>query len=140
MAVKTKKITFKKTESEWYNYHETLKEIARLREEIMNPTQLEDHNIGGEKVFSNSSPTENIAVRLTTSKQLSYLTEVVEAIDKVYNALPDEYKQLVRKRYWSKNRELNWDGVALECNVSKRQAMRWRDEIINATVEVLGWR
>jgi len=140
VAVKTKKITFKKTESEWYNYHETLKEIARLREEIMNPTQLEDHNIGGEKVFSNSSPTENIAVRLTTSKQLSYLTEVVEAIDKVYNALPDEYKQLVRVRYWSKDKELNWDGVALRCNVSKRQAQRWRDEIVNATVEVLGWR
>jgi len=113
VAVKTKKITFKKTESEWYNYHETLKEIARLREEIMNPTQEQDSNIGGEKVFSNSSPTENIAVRLTTSKQLSYLTEVVEAIDKVYNALPDEYKQLVRVRYWNKDKELNWDGIAL---------------------------
>ncbi|GAA0444787.1 MAG: hypothetical protein ACQEWU_16190 [Bacillota bacterium] len=64
---------------------------------------------------------------------------MVEAIYQVYNALQDNYKELSRVKYWS-NKRLTWDGIALELKVSKRQAMRWRDEIIHATVEVLGWR
>ena len=47
-AIKSKKVTFKHVESEWYSYHQTLREIARLREEIMNPFEDEpDTNIGG---------------------------------------------------------------------------------------------
>jgi RinA family phage transcriptional activator len=140
VAIKPTKTTFKKVEAEWYDYHKTLKEIARLREEIMNPFQEVDENIGGGRSNQTSSPTERIATRLMTNKQLKYLTEITEAIEQVYNALPDEYKELVRLRYWNKNNQLSWDGVATKLNVSKRQGMRWRDEIIQATVEVLGWR
>lgn len=140
-AIKPTKITFKKTEAEWYNYHNTLKEIARLREEIMNPfKEFKDENVGGGRSNLPGSPTERIATRLTTHKQLNYLVEIVEAIENVYNALPDDYKKLVRLKYWNKKKQLTWDGIALELNVSKRQAMRWRDDIILATVEVLGWR
>lgn len=142
-AIKTTKITFKKTESEWYNYHHTLKEIARLREEIMNPfdDEVNDPTIaaGANSVRKISNPTSNVATRLITSKQLDYLSGIAHAIDRVYNALPNDYKNLVRVKYWS-NKRLTWDEIAVRCNVSKRQAMRWRDEIIQATVEVLGWR
>src|SRR5690554_6140477 len=96
IAVQITKITFKKTEAEWYNYHNTLKEIARLREEIMNPFNEEpDHNTGAgsNSVRVISDPTATVATRLVMSKQLTYLTEVVEAIEKVYNALPDDYKK-----------------------------------------------
>ena len=142
-AIKTKKITFKQVESEWYDYHNTLKEISRLRESIMNPFDEEpDTNTGGgsNSVRNPGDPTGSIATRLTRNKQLNHLNDIVDAIDQVYNALPDDYKQLVRLKYWSRNRQLTWDGIALELNVSKRQAMRWRNEIIQATVEVLGWR
>lgn len=151
-AIKTTKITFKKTESEWYNYHNTLKEIARLREEIMNPfdEEVNDPTIvkGAASVRDVGDPTERMATRLVTSKQLSYLNEIVEAIEKVYNSLPDNYKQLVRLRYWNKNNPLSWDGVAMrlksqrnnEEGISVKQAQRWRDEIIQATIELLGWR
>jgi len=142
-TIKPTKITIKKVESEWYNYHHTVREIGKLREAIMNPFDDEpDTNTGGgsNSVRNPGDPTGNLATRLTTNKQISYLHAVVDAIDQVYNALPDNYKQLVRLKYWSKNRQLTWDGIALELNVSKRQAMRWRNEIIQATVEVLGWR
>jgi len=142
-AIKTKKLTFKQVESEWYDYHDTLKEISKLRESIMNPFDEEpDTNTGGgaNSVRKPGDPTGNMATRLTRNKQLNHLNDIVDAIDQVYNALPDNYKQLVRLKYWSKNRQLTWDGIALELNVSKRQAMRWRNEIIQATVEVLGWR
>lgn len=138
--IKTTKLAFKKAEAEWYNYHNTLKEIAKLREDIMNPFQEEEMNTGGGMSNLPGDPTGKLATRLTTNKQLSYLGEVVYAVETVYNALPDNYKKMVRLRYWKKNNKLDWNGVAIECHVSKRQAMRWRDEIIHATVEVLGWR
>jgi RinA family phage transcriptional activator len=143
-SIKPKKITFKHAEAEWYNYHNTLKEIARLRESIMNPfdDDPEDPTIvkGANSVRIPGDPTQRLATRLTTSKQLSYLSEVVQAIEQVYNTLPDTHKELVRLRYWSKNNRLTWEGIALKLNVSKRQAIRWRDEIIIATIELLGWR
>jgi RinA family phage transcriptional activator len=140
VAIKPTKTTFKKVEAEWYDYHKTLKEIARLREEIMNPFQEEDENIGGGRSNQTSSPTERIATRLMTNKQLKYLMEITEAIEQVYNALPDGYKKLVRVKYWNKDKTLQWDGIALECNVSRATAFRRRDEIIQATIELLGWR
>lgn len=139
-TIKPTKITFKKCEAEWYNYHNTLKEIAKLREEIMNPFQEENINLRGSKPNIPDKPTERIATRLTTHKQLNYLTEVTEAIEQVYNALPDDYKKLVRLKYWNKNERLTWQGIADKLNVSERQARRWRDEIIIATIELLGWR
>ncbi|GIN74016.1 hypothetical protein J14TS2_44910 [Bacillus sp. J14TS2] len=142
--LQTTKITFKKTEAEWYNYHHTLKEIARLREEIMNPFEEEpdDPTIvkGANSVRSPGDPTERMATRLTTSRQLTYLISIVEAIEQIYKALPDTHKKLVKLRYWTKNNPKTWDGIADDLKVSKRQAMRWRDEIITTTIDLLGWR
>ena len=140
-VIELTKITFKKIEAEWFNYFNTKREIALIREEIMNPFQEKvDENIGGGRSNEVGRPTERIATRLSLNKQLNHLQDIVEAIDQVYEALPEEYQKLVKLRYWSKNRQLTWDGIALELNISKRQAMRWRDEIIQATSEVLGWR
>lgn len=141
--IKPTKITFKKIEAEWYNYHQTLKEIASLRAEIMNPfdEEVNDPTVtaGVNSVRTVGKPTERLAIRLTTSKQLSFLAEIVEAIEHVYNSLPDNYKQLVRLRYWS-NKKLTWDEIARKLYISERQARRWRTDIIQATIELLGWR
>ncbi|MBP3037967.1 transcriptional regulator [Bacillaceae bacterium Marseille-Q3522] len=143
LKTKIKKTTFKHVEAEWYNYHHTLKEIASLREQIMNPFEedYEDINIvkGANSVRRPGDPTERIATRLMTHRQLEYLTKITNAIKQVYEALPDDYQKLVRIRYWGK-RSLTWDAIALEVKVSRRQAIYWRDEIVHATVNVLGWR
>ncbi|UOQ93402.1 transcriptional regulator [Halobacillus shinanisalinarum] len=143
-TIKPKKITFKKTEYEWFNYHETLREISRLREQIETPfdEDPDDPTIvkGANSARNPGDPTGRIVTRLSTNKQLQYLTEVVDAIDRVYNALPDSHKKLVKLRYWSKGKDLKWDGIAKELNVSRRQAFNWRDEIVQTTMEVLGWR
>ena len=141
-VIKPTKRKLKDTEAEWYKYHKTLKEIVRLREEIMNPFDDEpDTNVGGgsNSVRSISKPTENVAIRLNVSKQLSYLTEITEAIEQVYNALPDDYKNFVRVRYWS-GKDQTWSAVAEKCHINRATAFRWRDNIILATVELLGWR
>ena len=141
-GIKPTKLTFKKTESEWYNYHNTLREIAKLREEIMTPfEEQEDEKIvaGANSVRSIGDPTYNIATRLTTSKQLRYLEEITNAIEQVYESLPDNYKKMVHLRYWN-NKDLTWDVIAEKLHVSRRQAFYWRKSIIHSTIELLGWR
>lgn len=83
---------------------------------------------------------EQTTIRLTRHKQLNYLREITSAIETVYNELTSDRKRLVHVRYWNNRDRKNWDCIADLCNVSKRQAQRWRDEIAQATIEVLGWR
>ncbi|WP_017473290.1 hypothetical protein [Amphibacillus jilinensis] len=140
--IKVTKETFKKVEAEWRNYQQTLKEIKRLEETIINPYQetwQRDDNIGGGHANIIRDPTQATALQLAKHKQLDYLKQIVQAIDTVYEKLSDEYQALVKVRYWS-NRKYTWDAIADQCFISKRQAMRWRDEIIHVTIEVLGWR
>lgn len=143
-AIKPKKTTFKHVEAEWYNYHITLREIARLRLEIMNPfdEQPEQVNIvkGANSVREPGNPTERIATRLTTNKRLSHLTEVTDAIEQVYQALPENYKQLVKLKYWNKGKSLSWTEIAFQLHVVPKTAQRWRDSIVHTTIDVLGWR
>jgi len=142
-TIKPDKLTFKKIESEWYKYHHTLKEVAELREKIMNPfdEEVNDPTVvaGANSVRNVGDPTGRMAVRLTTSKQLTYLNTMVDAIERVYNALPDDYKKLVRIRYWSRSNK-DWNGIADELHVNRSTAIRWRNEIIQATIDLLGWR
>ncbi|WP_067841726.1 transcriptional regulator [Amphibacillus sediminis] len=140
--LKITKQTFKKVEAEWMNYHHTLKEIKRLEEDVFNPYQEvwdRDENIGGGQANIIRDPTQSTVIRLSKHKQLNYLKDIVRAIDTVYQQLSKEYQAFVQIRYWS-NRKLTWDGIADQCYISKRQAMRWRDEIVKITIEVLGWR
>lgn len=138
--IKLTKATFKKIESEWSNYKNTLYEIKLLEESIHHPFQESISVSGGKNSVRNiSKDVEDKAIRLTTHKQLIYLKEVVNAIEVVYERLPKDKKKLVNVRYWS-NRNYDWNGIANKCNVSRRQALRWRDDIVFATANLLGWR
>lgn len=132
------KPTFKHIEAEFYKYHQTVREIKQLENEIIYETSR-DENVGGGKGNLPSRPTERKATRLATHRELKYLKEVVYAIETVYNLASEEYKELIRLRYWS-NRDLTWDGIANELHMSRRKAISMRDEIIIATAELLGWR
>ncbi|HLR16207.1 MAG TPA: transcriptional regulator [Bacillota bacterium] len=137
------KPTFKKTEAEWFNYHRTIREIKLLEDAIMHPYDEEQNDPavvkGATSVRDVGSPTEITALRLTRHKQLNYLREIASAIETVYNELPADHKRLVHVRYWARE-SYKWDEIAKKCNVSRRQAFNWRDAIIHATIEVLGWR
>ena len=103
--------TFKYIESEIYNLHENKKEINRLRLEILNPTKEVDTNIvygplqKGEPVRT----TELMATRLLTNKMLRNLEEMVEAVEYVYEQLPEEHKKVIRlKSIGTKTISLRW--------------------------------
>ncbi|CAM3732130.1 transcriptional regulator [Mesobacillus zeae] len=138
--VKLKKATFKHIESELYSYQDTLREIEFLRKNIMFTNENDDENVGGGRSSLPSSPTENIGTRLATHKKLVRLEEVAHAIEKVFTGLPEDYQKLVRLKYWTRPQTLTWEGIAEGLHVSRRQAFNWRDEIVYAVGEVLGWR
>lgn len=140
VVIKLKKPTFQHIESELYSYHDTLKEIQSLRNEIMFTRENNDENTGGGRSSVPSSPTEQIGVRLVTHKKLNNLEEIAEAVEKVYNIINDDYKKLIRLKYWTRPQTKTWEGIAAELHISRRQALRWRDQIIQAIAEVLGWR
>jgi RinA family phage transcriptional activator len=137
MDYEVSQATFKHIESEIYKYHNTVKEIKKLRYNIIQSTP--DENVGGGRSGIISKPTEMLATRLTTHKQLDYLEEIAYAIETVYNLSPEHFRKLIKIRYWE-NRELAWDGVALKLSCTKRTAQRWRNKIVHDIAEVLGWR
>ncbi|QKS71672.1 transcriptional regulator [Paenalkalicoccus suaedae] len=136
--IKAKRSTFRHVEGEWSDYYKTIQEIRDLREEIETPYQEIDTNTGGGRSGFISAPTERTAINLIASRKLQHREKIVAAIEEVYNALPKDHKKLVQVKYWGRE-NLNWDGVANRCHVSRRQAIVWRNQIIQATIEVLGW-
>ena len=138
-STKIKKATFKHIEAELYSYHDTKKEIARLREEIMYDTQQADENIGGNRTLEVGRPTERIATRLLTHKTLRNLEEITEAIESVYNSLEKEQQDIVNMRYWAKPSK-DWGYIADMCCMGRRTAFNYRAMIVMTIAEKIGWR
>lgn len=135
-----RKATFAHIESELYSYQETLKEIEFLKEEILFSKSSTDENTGGGRGSTISKPTERTATRLLTNRRLTNLTEITNAIEKVYTGLPPDHQRLVRAKYWTRPQLKTWDGIAKELHINRATAFRWRDQIIYTIAEVLGWR
>ncbi|MGD7007607.1 transcriptional regulator [Metabacillus sp. 84] len=140
IATKVRKATFKHIESELFDYKDTIKEIEFLRQNIMFCKESDDENIGGGRSSFISSPTERIATRLLTHKKLQQLEQIAQAIEDVYTKIPETHRQLVQLKYWTKPQLKTWDGIANELHVNRATAFRWRDTVIEAIAEVLGWR
>jgi len=138
--IKLRRGTFQHVESELYAYHDTRKEIVRLKNEILHASAPPDENAGGSRGNMPGDPTGRTAVLMVTHRRIEQLERIVEAIESVVERLPEKKKQLVQLRYWDKPRTLTWDGIALRLDVSRRTAMNWRDEIVYAIAEKLGWR
>lgn len=138
--VKIRKGTFQHIESELSAYHETKREIERIREDILYGVYGGDENVGGGRSNLPGDPTGKKGTRLASDKRLRHLETVVEAIESVMEQLPEKKRELVRLKYWTKSQAYTWDGIALKLDISRRQAIRWRDEVIYAIAAKIGWR
>lgn len=134
--MKLTRASFRHVEAELYLYSETKKEIERMREDIIHAGKVQQE--GGRSGVSN--PTASIAGRLTSDKRLQRLEEVVEAIETVMGMLDPHRTKLVKLKYFTKPQLLTWDGIATEVKISRRQAINWREEIVEAIAERIGWR
>lgn len=128
--------TFKHIEAELASFHETKKEIDKRREEIMNPTMTEE--LVGGRTNEISDPTGRIATRLVMDKRLGELERIESSIARVLDKLEEKPGKLVHLAYWTRNKK-TWDGMAMELEVGRATLFRWRNEIIKAIGENLGW-
>lgn len=126
-------------ESELEEYHNTAREVLRMKNEILFGVDSSDDNIGGGRSNVPGDPTGRAATLLMTHKRLNNMQAVIDAITTVYESLPPEKRLLVRLKYWTRPQLLTWDGIARELSVSERQARRWRTEIVAAIANRLGW-
>lgn len=129
--------TVKHIEAELFDYHDTLKRIQQRRDELLSGPSEE--LVGGRSNLP-SDPTGSIVSRLIADKQLQEYERIASAVEHIYNICDDDRKKLIRLKYWTKPQLKSWDGIAQEVNISRATAFRWRDEIIQAVGEVLGWR
>lgn len=137
-ATKLRTSTFKHIETELYDYYDTLNRIKERTQELLSDPAREEGMPSSPSLPS--STTERYATRLVMDRQLQEYERVASAIEHVYNMCDKERKELIQLKYWTKPQTKTWDGIALDLNVSKRQAYRWRDEIVQAVGERLGWR
>lgn len=144
MTTQTKhlrKATFKHIESEIYGYHDTQREIIRMKNEILHGSGgAGDENTGGGRSSLPGDPTGRVATLLADHRKIDQLQKIVDAIEAVVAILPAPERQLVKLKYWTRPQALTWDGIAQQIGVSRRQALRWRDEIVQAISERVGWR
>ena len=135
-SVKMKPSTFKHIEAEIASLPELRKEIIKRREEIMNPTMTEE--LVGGRSAEPSDPTGRIASRLVMDKRLSELERIESAITSVYDKLEEKPKQLVHRIYWTRHKR-TWEGVAMDLEIGRTTLFRWRNEIVYAVADKLGW-
>jgi RinA family phage transcriptional activator len=130
------KAAFKHIESELYYYHDTLKEIDKLRKEIMFGKSMEDES--GIRSSEVGRPTERIATRLLTHKRLRNLEEMAEAIVSAYNALSEDHQKVIQTKYWSRKR-LSWDDISIQLSMHRNTAMKLRKDVVYLVAEKIGW-
>lgn len=135
-AAKMKPSTFKHIEAEIAMLPELRKEIVKRREEIMNPTMTEE--LVGGRSNEPSDPTGRLATRLVMDKRLSELERIELAITSVYEMLEDKPRQMVNMIYWTRHKR-TWEGIAMELEVGRTTLFRWRNEIVYAVGNNLGW-
>lgn len=132
------KPTFRYVESLWFRRMEL---IERLREIEMESKMYEpDENAGIKGQGKTSDPVADTVIQYEFTRQsLQYksISEQLQAMDNVYNKLPDEYKKIVHLRYWSGKSAPMWEYVSKKTGYSERHARRIRDMIVVATAEEL---
>jgi RinA family phage transcriptional activator len=139
IEAKVRKGTFQHIENELFDYHETRKEIIRIRNELLYASPSHE-NTGGGRSSLPSDPTGRTASLMASHRQLVKMEEMIDAIQVVFDRLPKEKQQLITLRYWTRPQTRTWEGIAQELHTSRITAYRWRDEVIQAIAYRLGWR
>ena len=117
------KNTFKYVEQEIRQYKNNLKELNRLKNEIIQET-TEKQN-GRSSGLGDSTATK--AVKLSMNRKISELEKNQKAIETIYHRLCQD-KQSVMEEYWQ-SRYTN-AGLAYKPGVDERTIRRWKQHIV----------
>ena len=117
------KNTFKYVEQEIRQYKNNLKELNRLKNEIIQET-TEKQN-GRSSGLGDSTAAK--AVKLSMDRKISELEKSQKAIETIYHRLCQD-KQSVMEEYWQ-SRYTN-AGLAYKLGVDERTIRRWKQHIV----------
>lgn len=137
---RVKRDIFRHVEAELYAYPYRKKEIARLREEILHPYKPEDEQNIKNMYNKIGDPTAKKAIALVSHARLHYLERVVDAIEEVYNRLPEPKREFVKVKFWTQPQRLTAVGICQKLGISDRTYSRWRSQIVSDIAEILGWQ
>ena len=130
--MKIRQVTLNYLEDELFHYHDTIREIDRIRTDIIMQGKQEESGVRGSNI---SDPTSRIAIELSTNLRLERLLRISIVIQEIINRLQPEKKRLIQIMYWDRPRILTWQGAAIKLHITKRTAFRWRKEILHAIAE-----
>ena len=117
------KNTFKYVEQEIRQYKNNLKELNRLKNEIIQETSEKQN--GRSSGLGDSTATK--AVKLSMNRKISELEKSRKAIETIYQRLCQD-KQSVMEEYWQ-SRYTN-AGLAYKLGVDERTIRRWKQHIV----------
>lgn len=117
------KNTYRYTENEIKNYKDNIKELSRLKDNLILTTP-EAQEIRGS---CPGDSTLNKVIKISQDKQIAKMEKSIKAIDKVYNNLSSD-KKAVMDNFWQ-GRYTN-RGLADKICVSERSIKRWRRQIV----------
>ena len=117
------KNTFKYVEQEIRQYKNNLKELSRLKNDIIQ--EAPEKQNGRSSSLGDSTATK--AVKLSMNRKISELEKNQKAIETIYHRLCQD-KQSVMEEYWQ-SRYTN-AGLAYKLGVDERTIRRWKQHIV----------
>lgn len=126
------KNTFKYVEREIRQYKNILKELSRLKNDIILETPEKQE--GRSNVLGNSTASK--AIKISMDRKIVELEKTKTAIEKVYKRLCQD-KQAIMEEYW-KSRYTN-SGLADKLGVDERTIRRWKQYIVYSVAAELNY-
>lgn len=127
-------------EDHLYEYKQLKNEIKLITDDILHASPRFDE-IGGGKSNTISDPTAKKATALGQHRRLLHLEIWIDAIETVYESVPEERQRMLDLRYWKgRSAAEDWVYIANDLNVSERTVYRWRNEICKAIGHIVGER
>ncbi len=114
---------FRRIEHELYNYQEHVRELNEARAEVLYGTP---HRFEGKSKGCASDPTAVRGIKLARLDETEQ-AKWVECIHDALEAMPTEYKMLVKYRYFDRMRP---DMVARKLHISRSLFFKWRENIV----------
>lgn len=127
------KRVYKYIDQELQHYEDNKKKLLQLREEIIEASAAPSD--GQPRGNATGNPTEQKTMKLVSSVALLRIENTVNAIEKVYNQLNDDYKLFFDWNY------KNGAGIVKTCqevNIAEKTYYRWRDNIVYSVGAELG--
>lgn len=122
--------------SELRNYHKNKEMLEELRKDIILATPSFPE-VKGCTTNEFKSSTESLVIRLIRDRNISYLQNVINAVEGMLLEVDEDKLRLIRLKYWQKRKHKDIF-IADKLSIARPTLYRWNDEIIFKVGKNLG--